>query len=141
MQAMKIATAYLRYVKVKCRLRHPTTEHFSQLSSKGVSVEMVRWVRVGITTLSKLSHPTNLQQAFPSNGSCASFSSPLECLVVNNQVSSGFWRMQKCIFLSPSLSLSHALAWKIMNELRYTLIGACKGMPRNADAHFHFGFM
>lgn len=43
----------------------------------------------------------------------------------------------------PELSESPPHAWNDVNEkqLRSALIGACKRMPRNAEAHFHLGLM
>lgn len=43
----------------------------------------------------------------------------------------------------PPLSESAPHAWNDVNEkqLRSALIGACKRMPRNAEAHFHLGLM
>lgn len=43
----------------------------------------------------------------------------------------------------PTLSQGTPHAWNEVNEkqLRSALIGACKRMPRNAEAHFHLGLM
>lgn len=43
----------------------------------------------------------------------------------------------------PALPESFPHAWNQVNEkqLRSALIGACKRMPRNAEAHFHLGLM
>lgn len=43
----------------------------------------------------------------------------------------------------PALSETSPHAWNKVNEkqLRSALIGACKRMPRNAEAHFHLGLM